>query len=184
MPVNYLQKPAYTISCPFPDNLTPLSPNGFTLNIIKLPNVSFFCQQVDLPQIQLGSIDQATPLAVVPLQGEMMSFGELEVQFLVDDSMANYQAIFNWINGLGFPTSHKEYSDFISVDPTGFSELSKGYSDGTLSILTGTNTIAKQIQFVDLFPTALGSLTFQSTNTDVQYLVGNATFRYSYYKFL
>jgi hypothetical protein len=39
-------------------------------------------------------------------------------------------------------------------------------------------------QFHDLFPVTLDSLVFQSTNQDVQYLVGNATFRYGYYKFI
>lgn len=183
MPVTITPNP-YTISCPFPDNIVPLSPNGFMLSIAKLPSVNFFCQQVDLPEVDLGDIEQATPLTIVPVPGEMLSFGELRVQFLVDAEMANYQAIFNWMNGLGFPIKHEQYTDYVATDNTHFSELAKNYSDGTLSILTGTNTVAKQVQFIDLYPTTLGSLTFQATNTDVQYLVGNATFKYTYYKFL
>ena len=183
MPTTFTPSP-YTISCPIPDNLTPLSPNGFMFSIAKLPDVSFFCQQVDLPQIDLGDIDQMTPLVVTPVPGEMMTFGELQVQFLVDSQMLNYQSIFNWINGLAFPIDHQQYTDFIGSDNTHYSELAKNYSDGTLSILSGTNTVVKQLQFIDLYPSSLGSLTFQSTNQDVNYLVGNATFRYTYYKFL
>jgi len=40
------------------------------------------------------------------------------------------------------------------------------------------------LQFIDMFPITIESLMFASTNTDVQYLVGQATFRYGYYKFL
>ena len=183
MPIN-ITPPQYTISCPIPDNLTPLSPNGFMLSIAKLPEVNFFCQQVDLPQVDLGNIEQMTPLSIVQIPGEMLSFGELHVQFLVDNMMLNYTSVFNWLRGLGFPQDHQQYTDYIGNDTTHYSEGAKAYSDGTLSILTGTNVTSKQIQFVDLYPTSLGSLTFQSTNTDVQYLVGNATFKYTYYKFL
>ena len=78
MPIN-ITPPQYTISCPIPDNLTPLSPNGFMLSIAKLPEVNFFCQQVDLPQVDLGNIEQMTPLSIVQIPGEMLSFGELHV---------------------------------------------------------------------------------------------------------
>lgn len=173
-----------TISCPFPDNLVPLSPNGFMLSIAKLPGISFFCQQVDLPALDIGNIDQATPLAINPVPGEMLAFSDLHVQFLVDSEMTNYQAIFNWINGLGFPENHTQYTNYINSDTMHYSETAKAYSDGTLTILTGQNNVAKQLSFVDMYPTSIGSLSFQSTNADVQYLVGNATFKYTYYKFL
>ena len=173
-----------TISCPFPDNLDPLSPNGFMFSVAKLPGMNFFCQQVDLPSVDLGNFDQATPLAITPVAGDMLSFSELHVQFLIDSEMKNYQAIFDWMNGLGFPVDHKQYTDYIDSDTNHFSELAKSYSDGTLTILTGQNLPVKQLQFIDLYPTSLGSLTFQSTNTDVQYLIGNATFKYTYYKFI
>ena len=173
-----------TISCPLPDNLTPLSPNGFMLSIAKLPQVNFFCQQVDLPAVDLGNIEQATPLAIAMVPGEMLTFSELHVQFLVDSEMLNYTSVFNWMKGLGFPTDHQEYTDYIGTDKTHYSELAKSYSDGTLSILSGVNTPVKQVQFIDMYPVSIGSLTFASSNTDVQYLVGNATFKYTYYKFL
>ena len=99
-----------TISCPFPDNLTPLSPNGFMFNVAKLPDMNFFCQQVDLPQLDLGDIEMATPLVMNPIPGEMLTFSELHVQFLVDSEMKNYQAIFNWLNGLGFPQDNTQYT--------------------------------------------------------------------------
>jgi hypothetical protein len=176
--------PQNTISCPIPDNITPLSPNGFMFNISKLPSVSYFCQQVNLPGVTLGSPEQLTPLSVLPIPGEMLSYDTLQVQFLIDSEMANYKAIYNWLKGLGFPQDNAQYSDWQRQDNLQFSELAKNYSDGSLSILTGTNNVSQQIQFVDLFPISIGSIVFQSTNSDVQYLVGDASFKYSYYKFL
>jgi hypothetical protein len=107
------------------------------------------------------------------------------VQFLVDSDMNNYKSIYNWIIALGFPQSYDQYIDFVSADQRGaLSELARNYSDATLQILSGTNLPSQIVQFFDMFPVAIDSVVFESTNQDVQYIVGNATFRYGYYKFL
>jgi hypothetical protein len=173
-----------TISCPLPGNITPMSPNGFNFTITKLPDLSFFCQQVTLPALSIGAPEQSTPFSTTPIPGEIATFDQLQVQFLVDSEMKNYKAIHNWLVALSFPQNYEQYTNFTASDTNQYSELAKNYSDGSLSMLDGTNNVAATVQFVDLFPLSLEGLTFQSTNTDVQYLVGNATFRYTYYKFL
>ena len=57
-------------------------------------------------------------------------------------------------------------------------------SDGVLQILNSSNNVISSIQFRDIFPVNLESLTFLSTSQDVQYLTGSATFRFSYYEFM
>jgi hypothetical protein len=173
-----------TLSCPIPANLTPLSPNGFNFSISKLPEVSFFCQQVQLPGISIGSPQQVNPFVNVPVPGEILTYDQLEIQFLVDVQMANYKSIYNWLVALGFPDNYEQYKAYIDSDTTKYTELAKNYSDGTLQILTGTNNVAAIVSFQDMFPISIGSLMFQATNTDVQYLVGSASFRYTSYKFL
>jgi hypothetical protein len=173
-----------TISSSISAGITPMSPNGFNFTINKLPDLSFFCQQVTLPSLSIGAPEQSTPFSIAPIPGEMATFDQLQVQFLVDSEMKNYKAIHNWLIALSFPENYQQYTNFVSSDANMYSELAKNYSDGTLSMLNGTNNIAATVQFVDLFPLSLEGLTFQSTNSDVQYLIGNATFRYSYYKFL
>jgi hypothetical protein len=175
---------ASTITCPFPANINPLSPNGFMFNIQKLPDLSFFCQSVNLPGITLGEPEFGTPFAKIPIPGETLTYDQLTVQFLVDEQMANYTSIYNWIVALGFPESYDQYIDFSEDDTTNYSELAKNYSDATLQILTGNNNVVKTVRFIDMFPIGLDSLQFSGTNNDVQYLIGNATFRYGLYKFL
>ena len=175
---------ATTITCPIPSNINPLSPNGFMFSIQKLPELNFFAQSVNLPGITLGSPEFGNPFQTQPIPGESLTYDQLTVQFLVDETMSNYQAIYNWIVALGFPNDYEQYTTFINDDARGItSELATNYSDATLQILSGNNQIVKTIQFIDLFPIALDSLQFAGTNTDVQYLIGNATFRYGYYKF-
>jgi len=175
---------ASTITCPVPTNINPLSPNGFLFNIQKLPKISFFCQSVNLPGITLGAPEFVTPFNIAPIPGETLTYDQLTVQFLVDENMENYQTIYNWIVALGFPESYDQYITFTGNDTANYSELAKNYSDATLQILTGNNNVAKSVQFIDLFPIGIDSLQFAGTNNDVQYLIGNATFRYGFYKFL
>ena len=176
---------ATTISCPIPTNITPLSPNGFMFNISKLPDISYFCQQVNLPGITLGAPEFGNPFNVQPIPGDTLTYDQLNVQFLVDSNMTNYKAIYNWIIALGFPQSYDQYISFVNSDERGaLSELARNYSDATLQILSGTNSPSQIVQFFDMFPVAIDSVVFESTNQDVQYVVGNATFRYGYYKFL
>ena len=172
------------LSCPIPDNITPLSPNGFLFNILKLPDVSYFCQQINLPGITLGSPEIGNPFNTQPIPGDSLTYDQLNVQFLIDSEMANYVQIYNWIIALGFPQSYQQYVSFINAQTqANLSELAKNFSDATLQILSGNNTAVKTIYFADLFPISLDSIMFQSTNQDVQYIVGNATFRYGHYKF-
>jgi len=153
-------------------------------NIQKLPDLNFFCQQVNLPGIMLGAPEFGNPFHTQPIPGETLTYDQLTVQFLVDSEMKNYTALYNWIVALGFPNDYEQYLNFInSDDRLGLAELAKNYSDATLQILSGSNQVVKTVQFIDLFPVSIDSLVFQATNQDVQYLVGNATFRYGYYKF-
>jgi len=179
-----------TISCPIPADINPLSPNGFRFGIDKLPEVSFFCQSVNLPGVILGAPDFGNPLNVTPVPGESLTYDTLSVQFLIGEDMSNYKAIYNWIVGLAFPQEHEQYQRLVSAGtaPGSFigsgSELRQMTSDGTLEILNSNNKPATTVAIYDMFPTSLDSLTFESRNSDVTYLIGNMSLRYSYYKFL
>jgi hypothetical protein len=178
---NYM---AQILACPVPTNLNPLSPNGFKFNIEKLGEVEYFCQEVNIPGITIGDPVLANPFRAIPLPGDHLTYDTLNVKFLIDANMENYIAIHNWIVALGFPEEYDQYIDYINTNQFGvLSELAKSYSDATLQILSGANTPVKTLNFRDLVPRSLGSLTFQSTNQDVLYLVGDATFSFSYYTF-
>lgn len=168
--------------CLYPANLNPLTPNGFNFSITKLPDVSFFCQRVLIPGITLGTVDQLNPFVNRPIPGEIMTFSELTVQFLVDEKMLNYKAIFNWMVALGYPEDNRQYSNFVnSQNSTVYSELARNYSDATIGVLDSQNTITNAFKFYDLFPVSLDPVQFESTAMDVNYVIGSATFKYSYF---
>lgn len=175
---------AITTSCPLPSNINPLSSNGFNFSIQKLPEVSFFCQEANLPSITLQEVTVATPLAYIQEPGEMVNYGQLNIQFLIDENMSNYKAVHNWLIGLGFPKDNQQYQDLLNADTSPIkSTEQKVFSDASLQILGSNLQPSQTVRFIDIFPTSLETLTFQSTATDVQYLVGSATFTCLRYEF-
>lgn len=168
-----------------PSNLNPLSPNGYLFTLSRLSSLSYFCQEVSLPSVTLPEAIQMSPLSKIPIAGDQIEFDTLRVQFLIDEKMENYKAIHNWIIGLGFPEDYEQYTTTIgNTDIPGLSEVLKSSSDATLIILGNNNKPIQAIQFADCIPQSLESITFTSTNQDVQYLIGSATFTYTYYKFV
>ena len=167
-----------------PTQINPLSPNGFQFSISKLPDISFFAQQVNLPGLTLGEPTFSTPFSTQPIPGDTLSYSELNLEFLVDENMTNYKVLYNWIVALGFPESYDQYINQQSSDTIAYAELAKNYSDATLQILDSNNQPIQTIQFYDVFPTTIESMTFASTNDDVRYITGQCTFKFGWYKFL
>lgn len=166
-----------------PNGLNPLSPNGFNFSISKVPNVTFFCQQANIPGIMLGDPTFSTPFSTQPLPGDTLTYDPLTVQFLIDEEMLNYNVIYNWIVALGFPESYDQYTTLLASDNVAYGELAKNYSDATLQVLDSSNNPIRSVTFYDVFPTSLETLTFASTNEGVNYLIGSATFKFGLYKF-
>jgi len=171
------------LTCPSPSNINPLNPNGFLFSVSKLPELTFFVQDVELPSLSIGTVLQSSSVQDIKIPGETAEFGSLSVSFLVDEQFANYKAIYAWMVGLTYPESHAMYKAFLSSDKNanGYSELTKGYSDASLTILNSSNNPVQRITFVDTFPTSLSTLPFTSQSNDVQFLRATATFDYTYY---
>jgi len=167
-----------------------LSPTGFQITIEKFPGSVFTAQEISIPGINLGVATQNTPLIDAPIPGDKAQFLPFTMKFLVNESMANYKQIYNWIFSVGHVESLDDYAAFHEQEslrllgryqPQNHSTL---YSDGTLEILSNNNTENNnKIYFVDMFPISLSGLPFSTTVTDMQYLTCTATFMYSHFKF-
>mgnify|MGYP003110394901 FL=1 len=185
-----------------PTKLDYASPTQFKFSIVKLPKVEFFVSNVNIPGIQLGSGTQKTPLLDMPYPGDKLTYGDLNMTFLVDENLENYREIHGWLVGLGFPRDHTEFENLqssgndrfpgstpqISNEP-GFggkypaSKEGGIYSDATLTVLTNKNNPVTEVRFRDTFPTSLGGLNYDQQAGDVAYLSCDITFAYKYYEF-
>jgi len=166
------------------ENRNFLSPNGFRFTLRRSPQAAFFCNQANIPDMQLGVAEQPTYLKNIPIPGDKIDFGDLNLRFLVDEDLGNYMEIQNWIRGLGFPNSLQQFEDLESEAEV-FGRYTKDqdniYSDGTLSILS-SNLIPKfQIFFKNLFPYSLSTMVFDATQTDQEYFTADVSFKYTIY---
>ena len=82
-----------------------LSPAGFKFNLSRAPKVDFFSNSVNIPNINLGVAIQASYLKDIPVPGDKLAYGDLEVQFFIDENLENYLQVHDWMRALGFPES-------------------------------------------------------------------------------
>jgi hypothetical protein len=99
------------------------------------------------------------------MSADKLEYAPFECTFLVDEDLTNYREIYDWL-----------YSQVDSVQDD--------YRDITLSILSSANIVNKQIVFHSAHPTNLGSLPFDITTADIEYVVATVTFEYSYFEII
>lgn len=166
------------------ENRNFLSPTGFKFTLSRAPKVAFFCNEANIPDMTLGVAMQPTYLKDIDIPGDKIVFGDLNLRFLVDENLENYMELQNWIRGLGYPENLKQFSDLDAQGLTNENYTQRGhkiYSDGTLQVLTSSQIPNFQVSFKDLFPYSLSTLTFDATNTDIQYFTADVSFKYTIY---
>ena len=146
-----------------------LQPQQFKLTMDKVlyPAVEFTIQNFALPGVTAPSTTLTAPQIEVPLPGDSIEFEPIEIQFLVDEGLLNYEEILLWLVGnIQVADNEKEY---------------KKTRDISLQILSSHNNLVREIDFYDAFPTSLSGLSFDITTSDTQYMIANVTFEYSYF---
>lgn len=184
-----------------PTQLDYASPTQFKFNIIKLPKVEYFCTEVNIPSLQMTNATQVTPLRDIPLPGTKLDFGDLVLTFMIDEKLENYEEIFGWLRGLGFPEDHSDYANLLSSGRDRFPTQGKDrvnlnagregtaapqggiLSDATLTILSAKNNPIKEVRFKDIFPVSLTGVSYSQQASDVQYLTSSVSFKYTTYSF-
>ncbi len=164
-----------------PTNRNFLSVVGFDFILNRCPKVSFYCNQANIPDITLGVAKQATYLRDIPVPGDKLQYGDLSLQFMVDENCENYLQIYDWITGLGYPESLQQYDDlkrnsrFYPTEDAPFNER----SDGTLIVLNSDYNPAVKIKFKEMFPISLSGIPFSAIETEERYFTAAVTFKYT-----
>jgi len=121
-----------------------------------------------------------TPLLDIPIPGERLVYSPLTVSFMVDEDMANYLEIFNWMVSLSVqdlqPFAKYQAQTAIESDSS-----KRDRSDIKLMILTSSKNPNIEVNFQDAFPSQLGELNFNTTSSGVNYLESSITFEYVKY---
>ena len=161
-----------------PENRNFLSPLNFQFSIKKAPNVNFFLQKVNIPDIFLKSAISPNPLVNIPYPGDHITYGKLDITFKVDEDLENYLEVHNWIKSLGKPESFAQYKAIEQYPP--YSELGI-YSDIVIFVLNSAKKPIYEVVMKDAFPVSLSQIGFNTVETDVNYITASASFNYTYY---
>ena len=167
------------------ENRNFLSPVGFKFSLKRAPGVAFFCNQANIPSLDLGIAEQPTWLKNIDVPGDKIQFGDLTLRFLVDEDLVNYMELQRWIRGLGYPENMDEFRKLEgeAVLPGNFGNAGDQiYSDGTLQILSSNLVPAFQVVFTDLFPYTLSTVMFDATDTDIEYFTADVSLKYTIYR--
>jgi hypothetical protein len=130
--------------------------------------------------------------------GDAITYGSLDISFLVDENLSNYKELHDWISGLGFPKDNRQFLNLSQSSTDTFpgttsSTVATGtsinqpipeggtYSDATLTVLNSKNIAKTEIRFQNLYPTSIGSLNYDIQASDVDYLQVSASFNYFNY---
>jgi len=161
-----------------------LSIVGFKFLLNRCPKVDFYCNTANIPEVILGTAVQRTYLKDIPVPGDKLQYGDLNITFMVDEDMENYLQIYQWITSLGFPESISQFSELKDTDrllpekPVAGDHFNER-SDATLMILNSDYNPSVKIKFKDVFPVALSAVPFNVTAEAQQYYTATASFRYT-----
>jgi len=167
-----------------PNELDYLRPNAFKFSVHNIPNVSYFCQAANIPEMNLPPAIQASPLVDIPHAGEKLDFGVLMIRFLIQEDMKNYKELYDWMVGIGFPEAHTQFETFGKSQEYRFPDVDvKSFtsSDASLFLLDSNNNPQTEFIFRDAFPVSLQGLDFEISSGQTDYMVGVAMFRYRDY---
>jgi len=163
-------------------NINFLSPFSFELIIKNKPNVTYFCQRANIPGLSLGFAPQPTFFASpIPRPGDLV-YNDLTISFKVDESLNSYREIWNWMVALGFPVDFSQYKNILQQDSPLRPGVGETVSDLTLMVLDNNHRPRFEITFEDAFPITLSDLTFDATETDVNFLTAEVSFKYKLYQ--
>lgn len=167
-----------------PENINFLRPHGFRFLISRLPNVTYFCQSANIPEVSLGVATRATPFVDHPVPGEKLVYSPLSLRFIVHEDMLNYIELYDWMTRLGFPVNREQFASLkrqqgFRMPATADASFTGEYSDCTLLILNSNNLPVCRINFANAFPVSLSALEFNTTEgSGTQYLTAVVNFRY------
>lgn len=165
---------------PCQDNTNLLYSNYFRLQILRGTKIlELMVTKVNLPGITVPEQPQPTIFGTtIPVPTMVAQFDPLNVEFLVDDDLTNWKSIYSWmrnITNIRDSTSNNldDYQDWHYSAKLILPSTSFRYSECNDPILV--------VEFVNVIPTKLSGIMFQSDVNDAPHAKSNCTLKYSYY---
>lgn len=172
-----------------PANTDLLQSTKFRVIFDKFPTMTYFCTSANLPGVSLTEIIYPTSLLDVYVPGEKILYDTFNITFLVDEDLRAWTEIHDWIRGLTFPTEFEEFVNLKNITSQQTPAIAQkgtnnvGMSDAVLTLHTNKNNPNVRFRFIDLFPTSVSTIVFNTGDTAENIMTADATFRFAYYNY-
>lgn len=161
--------------------------NSFVMDIERVPLFRYNVQSVNLPDVSLPEVRRNSPFQNIAEVGDHCEFGSVSFEFKVDEELQNYQLIYYWMVGLGFPERYEQFEQFLNgvYEKYGIKKVEDKtsrlfqFSDINLVILSNQNIPTHQIKFLDAFPNNLAGLNLNVTTTSTDPVTATASFNFT-----
>jgi hypothetical protein len=163
------------------ENRNFLQPTGFKVVISRLeyPNLEFFAQSIQHPDVSItGPTTPYSRIGNVNLPGDALDYGELSIQFILDEDITSYTELYNWM----LEMVNEKYEPQQTRSQT-LSQNDPTQNDIIISVLTSNNTPSKRIIYKGCNPTSVTGLELNSVASTVEYLTFNASFSFTGFQF-
>jgi hypothetical protein len=154
-------------------NTNYLSKNRFKVVFPRVPNVEYFCQGIEIPQITVPPVEQHSPFSIIKRVGINATFPPITLNIISDEDFVAWQEVHDWMVGTAFPRSFEEYQEVYG----------RGlYAEMHLIMLSNGNTPTVSFIFHGIFPSGLGTIDLLTTEDGTENIVFPATFNYTDYE--
>lgn len=166
-----------------PINTNTLVTTGFQIQITRTDTLSFFAQRVNIPGLTINNPRQQNPFTAIPIPGDHGSWESLQISFMIDEDLKNWEEVFNWYTGITFPRDYSDFSTLAndSLGPKPRSEVNM-YAQVTVTVLNNHKVPICDFIFEDCIPAQLEGPTFDITQQDIQPAMCVLTLDFSNYR--
>lgn len=144
--------------------------SNFILQFKDQKQLELMTAEVNIPGLTLGEINIGRPVIRDLRSGDSLTYDDLTVTVLCDETFSAFKEIYNYI--------------MKSSDPnTGNIDVFYPVFDSTLSLTTNKNNFQHKIQFLNCFFKNISSMQLTSQSAEEEQITFSITLGYSYYLF-
>jgi len=169
------------------ENRNYLQASNFRLTFNTLPRVSFYCNECNVPGLEVPPVIQSAMPNPIPQPGTNVVFEDFIIDFFVDEDLRNYFELLYWIIGLGFPDSLSQIYNFQCFRDNGNNQSNDGinlFSDASLLILNSNYNVNYSVKFKEIFPYKVSALNLNSKLESTEPVTVTAYFKYMLFDFV
>ena len=166
-----------------PENTNYLQASKFLITFDRIPNIQYFCQEVNLPGLQIPIAIINTPLLDFQSPGTKIKYNPFIMTFNVNEDISNWKEMYDWFLAIASPTGFQERNDLRLKNSKRGADNDKLYSDITLTVLSALNNPIVRVRFVDTFPLSLTDIQFDTKSSAETIITATTTFNFDYFFF-